>query len=111
METIENKIITLQEDNADKINEKQNISNKENNSNANNKPNSNNLIQETLYEEYDSDNSALSNSDISENDIDSITKRTNNNKNMNLETFYKQSRQYFIRTEGEPQFIPDMEMK
>jgi hypothetical protein len=68
------------------------------------KPNDNNesneLTQQTLYEECDSDNSALSNSDISENDIDSITARTTSNKNMDLELFYKQSRQYFIMTEG-----------
>ena len=56
--------------------------------------------EENLDEEYDSDNSALSNSDISENDIDSITARTSYNKNMDLETFYKQNRQYFIMTEG-----------
>ena len=97
-DNIENKIINPQEDNTNKINEKQNISNTENNANV--KTSSNNIIQETLYEECDSDNSALSNSDISENDIDSITKRTNNNKNVDLETFYKQSRQYFIMTEG-----------
>ena len=68
------------------------------------KPNDNNesneLTQQTLYEECDSDNSALSNSDVSENDIDSITARTTSNKNMDLELFYKQSRQYFIMTEG-----------
>ena len=68
------------------------------------KPNDNNesneLTQQTLYEECDSDNSALSNSDISENDIDSITARTTSNKSMDLELFYKQSRQYFIMTEG-----------
>ena len=66
----------------------------------NNENDSNKIAQETLYEEYDSDNSALSNSDISENDIDSITTRTSKNKNMDLETFYKQNRQYFIMTEG-----------
>ena len=58
------------------------------------------IQEENLDEEYDSDNSALSNSDISENDIDSITTRTSYNKNMDLETFYKQNRQYFIMTEG-----------
>ena len=66
----------------------------------NNENDSNKITQETLYEEYDSDNSALSNSDVSENDIDSITTRTSKNKNMDLETFYKQNRQYFIMTEG-----------
>ena len=81
--------------------------NKENNNNNDNKiqenlnkKESNKLLQQTLYEEYDSDNSALSNSDISENDIDTITTRTSFNKNMDLDTFYKQCRQYFIMTEG-----------
>ena len=96
----ENKIINPQEDNPNKINEQQNISSTENNPSLSAKMSSNNIIQETLYEECDSDNSALSNSDISENDIDSITKRTSTFKNMDLETFYKQSRQYFIMTEG-----------
>ena len=62
--------------------------------------NNNPALQETLYEEYDSENSALSDSDISENDIDSITNRTTQNKNMELEDFYRQNRQYFIMTEG-----------
>ena len=62
--------------------------------------NNNPALQETLYEEYDSENSALSDSDISENDIDSITNRTTQNKNMEIEEFYKQNRQYFIMTEG-----------
>ena len=61
---------------------------------------SKNLAESLVEEEYDSDNSALSNSDVSENDIDSITTRTSFNKNMDLETFYRQSRQYFIMTEG-----------
>ena len=61
---------------------------------------SKNLAESLIEEEYDSDNSALSNSDVSENDIDSITTRTSFNKNMDLETFYRQSRQYFIMTEG-----------
>ena len=109
-DNLENKIINSQEDNTNKIIEQQNnnksesenISKNENipNKNTNTSSNINNHIQEALYEEYDSDNSALSNSDISENDIDSITKRTTNNKNMDLETFYRQSRQYFIMTEG-----------
>ena len=109
-DNLENKIINSQEDNTNKIIEQQNnnksesenLSKNENipNKNTNTSSNINNHIQEALYEEYDSDNSALSNSDISENDIDSITKRTTNNKNMDLETFYRQSRQYFIMTEG-----------
>ena len=56
--------------------------------------------QENIEEEYDSDNSALSNSDVSENDIDSIVTRTTKNKSMDLDIFYRQSRQYFIMTEG-----------
>ena len=109
-DNLENKIVNSQEDNTNKIIERQNnnksesenLSKNENipNKNTNTSSNINNHIQEALYEEYDSDNSALSNSDISENDIDSITKRTTNNKNMDLETFYRQSRQYFIMTEG-----------
>jgi hypothetical protein len=109
-DNLENKIVNSQEDNTNKIIEQQNnnksesenLSKNENipNKNTNTSSNINNHIQEALYEEYDSDNSALSNSDISENDIDSITKRTTNNKNMDLETFYRQSRQYFIMTEG-----------
>ena len=58
------------------------------------------LSESQTEKDYDSDNSALSNSDKSENDIDSITTRTSYNKNMDLETFYKQTRQYFIMTEG-----------
>ena len=59
-----------------------------------------NIPQKNLDENYDSDNSALSNSDISENDIDSIVTRTTKNKSMDLDIFYRQSRQYFIMTEG-----------
>ena len=95
-----------QQTNINKI-EMQNELDKENNNNNVNKiqenlskKESNKLLQQTLYEEYDSDNSALSNSDISENDIDTITTRTSFNKNMDLDTFYKQCRQYFIMTEG-----------
>lgn len=83
-------------------NESNNIINNEDNGQQNSTIDTNNnpALQETLYEEYDSDNSALSDSDISENDIDSITNRTAQNKNMELEDFYKQNRQYFIMTEG-----------
>ena len=77
------------------------ISNEENTQqNSTIDTNNNPALQETLYEEYDSENSALSDSDISENDIDSITNRTTQNKNMEIEEFYKQNRQYFIMTEG-----------
>ena len=93
-----------QQTNINKI-EIQNELNKDKNNNNKinenlNKKESNKLLQQTFYEEYDSDNSALSNSDISENDIDTITTRTSFNKNMDLDTFYKQCRQYFIMTGG-----------
>ena len=104
-------------ENQNKINDNQNDIKNDNNNNNNNdindnkiqdnlqiktniKSESNELTQQTLYEECDSDNSALSNSEISENDIDSITTRTSSNKDMDLDTFYKQSRQFFIMTEG-----------
>ena len=60
----------------------------------------NNIIEKEKYEEYDSDNSALSNSDISDNETDSIEQRTLTNTKMDLETFYNQSRQYFIMNSG-----------
>ena len=104
-------------ENQNKINDNQNDIKNDNNNNNNNdindnkiqdilqiktniKSESNELTQQILYEECDSDNSALSNSEISENDIDSITTRTSSNKDMDLDTFYKQSRQFFIMTEG-----------
>ena len=74
------------------------ISDKENKQNNNNK--NNNLLEKEIYEEYDSDNSALSNSDISDNETDSIKARTSSNKKMDLTNFYKQSRQYFIMNSG-----------
>ena len=60
----------------------------------------NDIIEKEKYEEYDSDNSALSNSDISDNETDSIEQRTLTNTKMDLETFYNQSRQYFIMNSG-----------
>ena len=60
----------------------------------------NNIIEKEKSEEYDSDNSALSNSDISDNETDSIEQRTLTNTKMDLETFYNQSRQYFIMNSG-----------
>ena len=60
----------------------------------------NNNIEKEKSEEYDSDNSALSNSDISDNETDSIEQRTLTYKKMDLETFYNQSRQYFIMNSG-----------
>ena len=98
----ENIIMNSENDNGIKINGQQN-SNKnilENEKKDNITLNSINPPPETLYEEYDSDNSALSDSEISENDIDFVTKRTLKNKSMDLETFFKQNRQYFIMTEG-----------
>ena len=74
------------------------ISDKENK--QNNNDNNNNLLEKEIYEEYDSDNSALSNSDISDNEMDSIKARTSSNKKMDLTNFYKQSRQYFIMNSG-----------
>ena len=74
------------------------ISDKENKQNNNNK--NNNLLEKEIYEEYGSDNSALSNSDISDNETDSIKARTSSNKKMDLTNFYKQSRQYFIMNSG-----------
>ena len=49
-----------------------------------------------VNEEYDSDNSALSNSDLSDNENDTLITRTLSNKKMDLNTFYNQTRQYFI---------------
>ena len=105
--------------NQNKINDNQNDVNKEkekaniitnNNSekkeqenlkiNTDEKKESNKSQQKTQNEDFDSDNSALSDSDISENDIDSVTTRTTKNKNMDLDSFYKQARQYFVMTEG-----------
>ena len=60
----------------------------------------NDIIEKEKSEEYDSDNSALSNSDISDNETDSIEQRTLTNTKMDLETFYNQSRQYFIMNSG-----------
>ena len=60
----------------------------------------NDIIEKEKSEEYDSDNSALSNSDISDNETDSIEQRTLTYKKMDLETFYNQSRQYFIMNSG-----------
>ena len=60
----------------------------------------NNNIEKEKSEEYDSDNSVLSNSDISDNETDSIEQRALTYKKMDLETFYNQSRQYFIMNSG-----------
>ena len=60
----------------------------------------NNIIEKEKSEDNDSDNSALSNSDISDNETDSIEQRTLTNTKMDLETFYNQSRQYFIMNSG-----------
>ena len=68
--------------------------------NNNNNNNNNDLLEKEKNEDYDSDNSALSNSDISDNESDSIKTRTESNKKMDLKTFYNQSRQYFIMNVG-----------
>ena len=91
---------TLPKKESNNNNENENKGEEVSKINTNDNKEKNSPIQEEIYEEYDSDNSALSNSDISENDIDSITTRTSQNKNMEIETFYKQNRQYFIMTEG-----------
>ena len=77
---------------------KNSFNNKDNSQNKvenNNKP-----LEQQILEEYDSDNSALSNSDISDNETDSIKTRTSTNKKMDIKTFYKQNRQYFIMNSG-----------
>ena len=57
-------------------------------------------ISKDLIEERDSNNSALSNSDLSDNEVETIKTRTASNKKMDLKTFYKQNRQYFIMNSG-----------
>ena len=118
----QNKIIEEEKNKIEKIPEQQNIIKEDSQKDLNNEIKNESKIKENLKinslsktessrnfkilsesqteKDYDSDNSALSNSDKSENDIDSITTRTSYNKNMDLETFYKQTRQYFIMTEG-----------
>ena len=79
------------------------ISNTSNKNKLNEQQNNNeekNPLEKEPNEEYDSDNSALSNSDISDNEMDSIKSRTSSNKKMDLTTFYKQTRQYFIMNLG-----------
>lgn len=55
--------------------------------------------EKLLLEEFDSDNSAISNSDLSDNESD-VKKQTSKNKLMNSEEFYQQNRQYFIMADG-----------
>ena len=57
-------------------------------------------ISKNLTEGRDSNNSALSNSDLSDNEVETIKTRTASNKKMDLKTFYKQNRQYFIMNSG-----------
>ena len=74
--------------------------------NTEQKTNSENLqkmifyISKDLTEGRDSNNSALSNSDLSVNEVETIKTRTASNKKMDLKTFYKQNRQYFIMNSG-----------
>ena len=74
--------------------------------NTEQKTNSENLqkmifyISKDLTEGRDSINSALSNSDLSVNEVETIKTRTASNKKMDLKTFYKQNRQYFIMNSG-----------
>ena len=58
------------------------------------------FISKDLTEGRDSNNSALSNSDLSDNEVETIKTRTASNKKMDLKTFYKQNRQYFIMNSG-----------
>ena len=58
------------------------------------------FISKDLTEGRDSINSALSNSDLSDNEVETIKTRTASNKKMDLKTFYKQNRQYFIMNSG-----------
>ena len=58
------------------------------------------FINKDLTEGRDSNNSALSNSDLSDNEVETIKTRTASNKKMDLKTFYKQNRQYFIMNSG-----------
>ncbi len=57
-------------------------------------------ISKDFTEGRDSNNSALSNSDLSDNEVETIKTRTASNKKMDLKTFYKQNRQYFIMNSG-----------
>ena len=72
--------------------------------NTENKPQKSNTqpnpISEVENNISDEENSALSNSALSENDIETIDTRTEKKKTMDLDNFYKQSRHYFIMTEG-----------
>ena len=77
--------------------------NKPNKTNINNNKTEikdNKPLEEALYEGYDSDNSALSDSELSDNQAESIITRTSTNKKMELDMFYQQKRQYFIVNMG-----------
>ena len=76
------------------------IENQKDKNKADNNTDDNKTTEEQIYEGYDSDNSALSDSDISENQIESLPSRTSMNKKMELDAFYKQKRQYFIMNMG-----------
>ena len=77
-----------------------NITNKTKKINNQQNTDNTNPSDNDLNEEYDSDNSALSNSELSDNENDTLITRTLSNKKMDLSTFYKQTRQYFIMNVG-----------
>ena len=64
------------------------------------KNNDNKPLEKEINEKYNLDNSALSDTDISDNETDTIKTRTAANKKMDLNTFYKQDRQFFIMNSG-----------
>ena len=64
------------------------------------KNNDNKPLEKEINEKYNLDNSALSDTDISDNETDTIKTRTAANKKMDLNTFYKQGRQFFIMNSG-----------
>ena len=64
------------------------------------KNNDNKPLEKEINEKYNLDNSALSDTDISDNETETIKTRTAANKKMDLNTFYKQGRQFFIMNSG-----------
>ena len=81
------------------LTEKKEVKQSDKNS-TDNKVDDNKILEQEIYEEYDSDNSAFSDSDLSNNQIESIIPRTSINKKMELDTFYQQKRQYFVMNMG-----------
>ena len=64
------------------------------------KNNDNKPLEKEINEKYNLDNSALSDTDISDNETETIKTSTAANKKMDLNTFYKQGRQFFIMNSG-----------